>query len=177
MANIVYIAESIDNYIADKNNSIEFLEIIDNPNNIDIGFNNFLEGIDAIVMGRRTYETVLSFSIDWPYTKPVFVLSSKLKNVFENHGENVFILNKSPKDIVKYLNNKGYYNIYIDGGFTIQKFLKANLIDEMILTTIPIILGSGVPLFGNIDNSIEFELVKSEVLLNQVVSSTYKKRK
>jgi len=63
MANIVYIAESIDNYIADKNNSIEFLEIIDNPNNIDIGFNNFLEGIDAIVMGRRTYETVLSFSI------------------------------------------------------------------------------------------------------------------
>ncbi|MGD1822189.1 MAG: dihydrofolate reductase family protein [Pleomorphochaeta sp.] len=177
MSNIVYIGVSIDGFIADRDNKIDFLEIVDNPNNDDLGFNDFIERIDAIVMGRNTFETVLSFNIDWPYQKPVFVCSTKLKESPPSLINKVFIINKNPKDIVSYLNNKGFNNLYIDGGNNIQNFLSEDLIDEMVISRIPVLLGSGVPLFNYLPKHLEFKVEKVDLLLNQIVSTTYIRKK
>ena len=85
MSNIVYIATSLDRYISDKNDGLEWLEIIPNPNKLDFGWDDFMNRIDAMVMGRKTFEKVCSFDCDWSYTKPVFVLSSSLKSLSEEY--------------------------------------------------------------------------------------------
>jgi len=77
--NSVFIATSLDGYIADRNGKIDWLNTIPNPDNNDMGYTEFTKGIDALLMGRKTFETVLGFDGDWPYNKPVFVLSNKLK--------------------------------------------------------------------------------------------------
>ncbi|HID8295060.1 TPA: dihydrofolate reductase family protein [Proteus mirabilis] len=81
MANIVFIATSLDGYIADRQGKLDWLYSIPNPDNIDTGFITLMEKIDALVMGRNTLDTILSFNCDWPYTKPVFVLSNSMTTV------------------------------------------------------------------------------------------------
>jgi dihydrofolate reductase len=173
MSNIVYIAQSADGYIADKDGNIEWLGSVPNPEESDFGWADFLSKIDAIVMGRTTYEKVLNFDCGWPYPLPVFILSSRENSIpLELKGKIEFI-SGTPKDITKMLNEKGFENLYIDGGFTIQSFLKEGLIDEMIITTIPILLGGGVPLFRDFKYQIQLKLKKSEVLINQLVKNHY----
>jgi dihydrofolate reductase len=174
MPNIVYIATSLDGYIAKKDGSIEWLMEIPNPNGSDLGFGEFIKSIDAIVMGRNTFELVLTFG-SWPYTKPVFVLSSSLKSIPKELAGKAELLNNDPLALVKELNERNYYNLYIDGGKTIQEFLKHNLIDEMIITQIPILLGGGIPLFGDLVKEQKFKLIKSEVLINALVKNHYVK--
>ena len=176
MKNSVYIATSLDGYIADKNGGIDWLNEIPNPDNNDFGFTDFMENIDAIVMGRNTFQQVLTFGV-WPYTKPVWVLSSSLNKIPDELSNKVKILNCNPPDLVKRLNEEGLHNLYIDGGLLIQSFLTEDLIDELIITTIPILLGGGIPLFGELNNSLKFGHVKTEVLLNSLVKSTYTRQK
>ena len=128
-------------------------------------------------MGRTTFETVCSFDIDWPYTKPVFVLSTSLKSLDKKIENKVEIVNGSLSTVLETINKKGYNKLYIDGGQVIQSFLKEDLIDEMTVTTIPILLGGGHSLFGDLDQHMSFDLVKSEVFLDAVVQSTYKRKK
>ena len=173
--NLIYIAQSLDGYIADKNGGIDWLSDIPNPENNDFGFADFIENIDAIVMGRNTFQKVLTFG-DWPYTKPVYVISSSLKKIPDELSDNVTILNSNPSELVKRLNQEGHKNLYIDGGLLIQSFLSEDLIDELIITTIPILLGGGIPLFGDLNNSMKFSHVKTEVLLNSLVKSYYKRQ-
>lgn len=171
--NIVYIATSLDGYISDKNGGIDWLNSIPNPDNIDMGFSDFMNSIDALVMGRNTFEMVCSFDIEWPYSKPVFILSNSLKSIpekFQNHAE---LVKGELKEIVKSLNKRGFNKLYIDGGKTVQSFLKEDLIDEMIITTIPVLLGGGSPLFGELDSPMQFGHVKTEVFLNAIVQNTY----
>ena len=148
MKNSVYIATSLDGYIADNNSSVDWLCEIPNPDNNDFGFNDFIKSIDAIFMGRNTFQQVLSFYA-WPYPKPVYVLSSTINKLPDELSEKVMILNIGPTEVVERLNNEGLKNLYIDGGQVIQNFLSADLIDELIITTIPILLGGGIPLFGS----------------------------
>jgi len=175
--NIVFIAKSIDGYIADKNGSIEWLHAIPNPDNNDMGYNQLIDEIDAIVMGRTTYETVLSFDIPWPYSKPVFVLSNTLKEVPKELSDKVFLLQGDLKEILSNINKQGYLKLYIDGGQTIQQFFREDLIDELRITTIPILLGGGFSLFGDLPNPIELEHIKSTVYLNQIVQDCYRRRR
>ncbi len=174
MPNIVFIAKSLDGYIADKDGSLEWLQNVPNPEGLDLGYRNFMNGIDAIVMGRTTYETVLGFDIDWPYSKPVFVLSRTINSVPDELTDKVEIVNGSLMKIIGSLNKRNYNNIYIDGGNTIQNFLKEGLINELIISTIPIILGGGSPLFGELSSYIELEHINTEVFLNEIVQSHYK---
>lgn len=174
MANYIYIATSIDGFIADKDGGLDWLMNIPNPDKSDFGFTEFLNKIDGIVMGRNTFEKVLSFE-EWPYTKKVFVLSSKLKEIPENLSEKVEIISGDITKILFNLKKKGFINLYIDGGKTIQSFLKKDLIDEMIITRVPILLGSGIPLFAHLDNPINFREVKTEILNEILVKSYYKK--
>jgi len=172
--NIVYIAQSLDGYISDRNGKLDWLNSIPNPENIDMGYNELTENIDAIIMGRKTFETVCSFNINWPYQKPVFVLSRTLKKIPSQYSGKAEIINSSIPDLLADLNQKGYNRLYIDGGKTIQSFLKEGLINELIITTMPILLGGGSKLFSDLPNEIKLEHLRTEVFLNQVVQSHYK---
>lgn len=176
MSNIVYIAASLDGYIARKDGSIDWLTEIPNPTNSDYGFNDFMERIDAIIMGRNTFETVLTFD-EWPYDKPVYVLSSKLKTLPNDLYDKAYLHNCTPKEIMQLLNSEGLNNFYIDGGKTIQGFLKEDLIDELIITRVPIILGDGIPLFGEVIKEQRYAHQKTEVLNDMLVKSSYKRIK
>jgi len=172
MAKIIYIATSLDGFIARKDGNIDWLTDLPNPDNSDYGFSSFIDGIDGIIMGRNTFETVVSFN-QWPYTKPVFVLSNKLKTVPEAYREKATIVMGDIGDIVESLRMEGIERIYVDGGKTIQSFLKRNLIDELIITRVPILLGSGIPLFAEMDFETKLKLVDSEILSGNLVKSTY----
>ena len=176
MANIVYIATSLDGFIARKDGSIDWLMDIPNPGNSDLGFSAFMERIDGILMGRNTFETVVSFG-QWPYTKPVYVLSSVLKDVPADLRDKAELVQGDLPGIIASLKSKGIKHLYIDGGRTIQSFLKLDLIDELIITRIPIILGSGIPLFVDMDREIKLELAHNEVLNKDLVKSTYSRLK
>ncbi len=175
--NSVFIATSLDGYIADKNDGIDWLNSVPNPDNDDMGYLEFSNRIDALVMGRKTFETVLGFDVDWPYDKPVFVLSNKLKEIPESHKDKAYLVRGTLTQILEQIHQKGHKRLYIDGGTTIRNFLKADLIDEMVLTTIPILLGGGSPLFSKLPNELKFELVETKVFLNQIVQNHYKRKR
>ena len=175
--NSVFIATSLDGYIADKNGGIEWLYAIPNPDHDDMGYVEFIKGIDAMVMGRSTFETVIGFDVDWPYNIPVFVLSNTLKEIPESHKEQAFLIRGTLTEILGQIHQQGFYHLYIDGGATIQRFLKEDLIDEIVLSTIPVLLGGGSSLFGELPRKLEFELIKSKTYLNQITQGHYKRKK
>ena len=175
--NMVFIATSLDGYIADKNGNIDWLHSIDNPDNLDMGYGSFTSNIDAIVMGRTTYETVLSFGIDWPYSVPVFVLSTTLNEIPEKLKGKVEIVKGSLSEVLETIHARGYYILYIDGGRTIQSFLKEDLIHSLTLTTIPILLGGGFSLFGELKKTLNFECSESKYYSNKIVQNTFIRKK
>lgn len=175
--NKIYIATSIDGFIADKNGELDWLHAIPNPNNDDMGFADFMNTIDALVMGRTTFETVLGFDVPWPYAKPVFVLSTRTNVIPDSHKDKAFLIKGQLKDVVAEINNKGYHHLYIDGGTTISNFLKEDLIDEMIISTIPVVLGGGAPLFSELPNPLNFELIDTKVQLGQISQRHFKRKR
>lgn len=175
MANIVYIATSLDGYIARKDGNLDWLMDIPNPEGSDFGFSDFMDRIDGIIMGRTTFETVIGFD-PWSYSKPVFVLSNTLKTVPAGFEDKAEIVRGDLKDIIRDLHERNLTDLYIDGGKTIQSFLKEDLIDELIITKIPIILGSGIPLFSPMDRELKLKHVETEILNNMLVKSRYIKQ-
>ena len=172
MANYVYIATSLDGFIATSDGGLDWLMEIPNPDKSDYGFVDFIKGIDALVMGRNTFEKVLSFD-EWPYNKPVFVLSNSLMEMPKHVVGKAEIVKGDIKNVINHLNKRGYKNLYIDGGKVIQSFLKEDLIDEMIITKVPVLLGKGIPLFGEIDHSLKFRHTRTEVFNKTLVKSYY----
>ncbi len=177
MSNIVYIATSLDGYIADTNDGLDWLQALPNPEGSDFGYASFTAGIDALLMGRTTYEMVLGFDIPWPYEKPVFVLSATLKEVPEELKGRVEIVNGPVEDVLAFIHSKGFKKLYIDGGRTIQSLMEKDLIDELILTRIPVVLGGGVPLFGELTQPQWFEHVETTVHIKQLVQSHYRRKR
>lgn len=171
--NRVFIATSLDGNIADKNGDIDWLHSIPNPDKNDMGYRAFFSTIDALVMGRTTFETVCAFDMDWPYKKPVFVLSNSLKNVPKEYEGKAEIVNGRLNEILEKIHSKGYHSLYIDGGKTIQSFLKEDLIDEMTITTIPYLLGGGIPLFSELPKRLDFECISSNIYLDKVVQNHF----
>ncbi|MGA1545305.1 MAG: dihydrofolate reductase family protein [Saprospiraceae bacterium] len=173
MKNHVFIATSMDGYIADRDGRLDWLDQIPNPNHDDMGYFEFYNRMDALVMGRFTFETVLGFDVDWPYDKPVFVLSNQLSQIPDSHREKAFLVKGTLSECLSRIQQKGYVHLYIDGGQTITNFLEEDLIDEVIITTIPIVLGAGIPLFGKLSRASKWKLVQSRVFLNQMVQNHY----
>ena len=171
--NKVFIATSLDGYIADKNGEIDWLNSIPNPNNYDLGYSEFTSQIDALVMGRKTFETVCGFNIEWPYKKTVFVLSNSLTKIPEELKGKVELVKGDLKKVIEEIHEKGFKNLYIDGGKTIQSFLNEDLIDEMIITLIPYLLGGGVPLFAELPKRLDFECVDTKIFLGMVVQNRF----
>lgn len=175
--NIVFIATSIDGYIADKQGKVDWLHKISMPDNNDMGFQSLMDEVDAIVMGRTTYETVRSFGIDWPYSKHVYVLSTSITSVPDELGGRVSIMSGEVGAIVTKIHEQGHCKLYIDGGRTIQDFLKADLIDELRITTIPVLLGGGFSLFGDLVSPIWFEHTSTEVFNSTIVQNRFSRRR
>lgn len=175
--NKVFIATSLDGYIADKNGGIDWLHSIPNPDNIDMGYGAFIAQVDALVMGRTTFETVCGFDMDWPYEKPVFVMSNSLAHIPREYEGKAELVKGSLKDILEQIHNKGYYSLYIDGGKTIRSFLEEDLIDEMTITIIPCLLGGGIPLFSELPKRLDFEYVDSEIFLGKLVQNRFSRKR
>jgi dihydrofolate reductase len=173
--NYVYIAASVDGYIASKNGGVDWLQELPNPDHDDYGYSAFMENIDALVMGRNTFEKVLTFG-DWSYKKKVFVLSSTLSEVPDELRGKVEMVSGSLVNVLQYIHSLGFESLYIDGGKVIQSFLAEDLIDELIITRIPIILGEGIPLFGRLIQPIRFVHMDTTVYDNALVKSHYARK-
>ena len=173
--NKVFIATSLDGYIADKNGGIDWLDTFPEINEIDTGYTAFTDDIDALVMGRSTFEKVLSFGIEWPYHKPVFVLSNALSQIPEELTGKVHLVKGSLQTILAQIHEAGYFQLYIDGGAVIQNFLKEDLIDEMTITIIPVLLGEGISLFGELSKPLNFECKKTTLFFDKVVQNHFQR--
>jgi dihydrofolate reductase len=169
----VFIATSIDGYIAKKNGDIDWLVKFNPPTatdeDKDCGYSKFFSGVDVLVMGRNTYEIVSGFDI-WPYQgKRVVVLSSTLKSVCEQAE----LFTGNIEHLVEKLHADGIKHIYVDGGITVSQFLNAGLVDQLIISLIPVVLGSGIPLFSKINNDKWCRLVSSKPYSNGLVQLQY----
>lgn len=153
----VFIATSIDGYISRKDGSIDWLNEANAavPPGEDCGYKVFFESVDALVMGRHTFELVRTFE-PWPYgDKRIVVLSSSSIEVRDEQKNSVSVSSESPKALVSRLDAEGVKHIYVDGGVTIQRFLAAGLIDDLTITLIPVLLGEGRPLFGPLPQDLK----------------------
>jgi dihydrofolate reductase len=173
MKNSVFIATSLDGLIAGKNDNLDWLSTFPEIDQVDTGYHEFIAKVDALLMGRNTFELVCGFESDWPYQKPVFVLSNSLSEIPENYRGKAFLVKGTLTEVLSQIHAQGLTNLYIDGGKTIQSFLKEDLIDEMIITTIPVLLGEGIPLFSNLPNQLVFECVKTTLFFDKVVQSHF----
>jgi dihydrofolate reductase len=177
MKTSVFIAISFDGFIARSNGDLDWLPNAESgessPENEDYGYNDFFNSVDVMVMGRKTFEKVLSFG-SWPYqNKKVIILSKSLHSLPNDLPETVELKSSSPKELISDLDKAGYNHIYVDGGMTIQQFLKDGMIDELIITRIPVLIGEGIPLFGYLKNDIKLKHVDTTSFKNGLVQSTY----
>ncbi|MCV0402678.1 MAG: dihydrofolate reductase family protein [Chloroflexi bacterium] len=172
----VYIATSLDGFIARENGDIDWLDAGDasakDPSE-DYGYAAFFRTVDVLVMGRGTYEKVLTFG-GWPYgSTPAIVLSSRPLAIPEHLAPSVEASTASPADLVEQLTARGFRHAYVDGGQTIQRFLAAGLIERLIVTRIPILLGAGKPLFGELPSDIRLRHVRTDAFPSGLVQSEY----
>ena len=171
----VYIGTSLDGFIARKDGNIDWLVQFANDEAI-LAYQEFINRIDAIIIGRGTFEKVLSFPT-WPYEREVFVLSTSIKQLPDIKREKVTVLSMKPGELLKHLSDNGFSSIYVDGGKVIQGFLKEDLVDELIISKVPVIIGSGIPLFSYLDNELQFEHVRTKVQSNGLVRSYYERKR
>jgi dihydrofolate reductase len=166
----VFIGTSLDGFIARPDGTFDFLpEGGGEPH----GYNEFIASVDAIVMGRKTFETVLAMT-PWPYgDKRVVVLSSKPLDFSAVVGGRVEQMSGSPAEIVSKLAATGAQHAYIDGGITIQRFLRAGLIQRLIITRVPVLIGDGIPLFGSLPHDIRLRHISTKHYPSGLVSSEY----
>lgn len=170
----VYIATSVDGFIARANGELDWLPSgIDADSGEDYGYQAFMDSVDAIAMGRNTYETVLRLG-PWPYgEKPVVVLSSRPVDIPAAIAGTVFSMSGTPTEVAQQLAQRGFQHLYVDGGKTIQAFLNAGLIQNLTLTRVPVLLGSGIPLFGLLVQDVKLRHLETRSFDNGFVQSRY----
>ena len=165
----VFIATSLDGFIARPDGGLDWLPVDCEPH----GYDEFMATVDAIVIGRKTFETVLAFDA-WPYgTRQVIVLSASMTDFKAPAGAACELMAGPPEEIVARFAERGMDHLYIDGGVTIQRFLRAGLIQRMVITRIPVLLGGGIPLFGPLAKDIRFEHVVTRWYPSGMVQSEY----
>lgn len=170
----VFIAISLDGFIARPDGDLAWLLQRDNGTE-DHGYSTFIADKDMIVMGRGTYEKVLAFDA-WPYDRPVLVLSKQLADqpVPEALQGRVRFSGLAPQQAMAELAGQGVNRVYVDGGQLIQSFLREGLVADLVITTVPVLLGSGRPLFGALSQDIDLKLISSQKFPSGLVQSTYR---
>jgi dihydrofolate reductase len=170
MAVSVFIGISVDGFIARRNGDLDWLpEGGGEPH----GYNEFIASVDALVIGRNTFEKVLTFGV-WPYgDKRVVVLSSRPVDLSAAVGGVVEQMTGTPAQIVSHLAASGAHHLYVDGGITIQGFLRAGLIQRLIITRVPVLIGDGIPLFGSLPRDIRLSHIATRHYPSGLVQSEY----
>ena len=166
----VFIGTSVDGFIARPNDDLDFLPAGGGEPH---GYDEFMASVDALVIGRKTYEKVLTFGA-WPYgDKRVVVLSSRPVDLSAAGGGFVEQMAGPPAEIVSRLAASGAHHLYIDGGITIQRFLQAGLIERLIITRVPVLIGDGIPLFGTLPHDIQLRHIATRQYASGLVQSEY----
>jgi dihydrofolate reductase len=160
----VFVGASVDGFIARVNGELDFLPAGGGEPH---GYEEFMASVDALVIGRNTFETVLGFA-EWPYgDKPVdLALVLARGGVVEQMGGR-------PAEIVAKLAASGAHHLYVDGGITIQRFLRAGLVQRLIITRVPVLIGEGIPLFGNLPHDVRLRHVATQHYASGLVKSEY----
>ena len=166
----VFVGTSVDGFIARPNGAFDFLPAGGGEPH---GYKEFIASIDTIVIGRNTFEIVLAFD-PWPYGKKrVVVLSSRPIDLAAVKGGKVEHLSGTPAEIVAKLAATGAKHLYIDGGITVQRFLRAGLIQRLIITRVPVLIGEGIPLFGSLPHDVKLQHVATRQYPSGLVQSEY----
>ena len=168
----VFVGTSVDGFIARPNGALDFLPP---GGGEEHGYEAFMASVDALVIGRGTFETVLGFET-WPYgDKRVVVLSSRSLDFSKvrARGATVEQENGPPREIAARLDVLGVRHAYVDGGITIQRFLRAGLIQRLIITRVPVLIGKGIPLFGVLDADVRLRHVATRAYATGLVQSEY----
>ena len=167
----VFIATSVDGFVAGPNDELDWLASVERPNE-DYGYKAFIDTVDVLVMGRRTYEVVLGFP-EWRYEGTrVLVLSKSLKQSDMRHGAELFA--GSPSELVAELRAEGLKRAYIDGAAVIRSFLAARLVDDLTISVIPVILGRGIRLFGDDLPRLDLVVQESRAFPSGLVQTLYR---
>lgn len=176
MQNAVFIATSLDGFIARRDGSIDWLMRPEYAiEGEDYGYADFMADISCLVMGRRTFEQVLSFP-EWPYDgKRLIVMSRSMSAVPQGYEQRAELFSGTPGALVAKLNSEGETRAYVDGGQLIQAFLRDDLIDDLTLTRLPILLGQGLPLFGELAHEQRFKHVETRYFDSGLVQSRYRR--
>ena len=172
MKTSVFVGVSVDGFIARADGALDFLDAGgDEPH----GYEEFIATVDTIVMGRKTFETVLGFG-SWPFgEKPVVVLSSQSLDLSTaaRCGGRVEQMAGPPAHVVAALSDRGAQHLYLDGGITIQGFLRAGLVTRLIVTRVPVLIGSGIPLFGTLLADVPLRHVATKTFCGGLVQTEY----
>ena len=168
----LFIATSVDGFIAREDDGLDWLEVAGSEE--DHGFAAFMARMDGLVIGARTYRMVLGFGGDWPYAKPVVVMSRSGVEVPEALEGRVRVMAGTPREVMATLDAEGWERAYVDGGQLIQAFLRDGLIKEMVITQVPVLLGSGVRLFGETGGDVALEAVRAERFPSGLVQTRWR---
>jgi dihydrofolate reductase len=173
----VFCGMSLDGFIARADGNLDFLDAPgnDGASNSDDSYDRFIADIDTLVWGRKTFEKIMSFDKWYHGEKRVIILSSQpidLKPA-RDRGGNVGQMSGSPLEIVTKLGQSGSRHIYVDGGVTVQAFLKAGLVSRMIISQLPVLIGQGLPLFGPLEKDIRLKLTSSKAFPGGMVQMEY----
>ncbi|MGD0214035.1 MAG: dihydrofolate reductase family protein [Terriglobales bacterium] len=167
----VFIGTSLDGYIARPNGEFDFLPAGGGEPH---GYDEFIASVDTLVIGRKTFETVLAFP-DWPYgNKRVVILSSRPLDLSAVQNGVVEQMAGPPAEIVAKLAASGAHHLYVDGGITIQEFLRAGLVQRLIITRVPVLIGEGIPLFGALPRDVQLQHVATQQYPSGLVKSEYR---
>jgi dihydrofolate reductase len=166
----VFIGASVDGFIARPNGDLDFLPAGGGEPH---GYTEFIATVDALVIGRKTFETVLDFP-EWPYgDKRVVVLSTRSLDFTSVRGGVVEQMSGPPAAIVSKLSARGIRHIYVDGGLTIQNFLRAGLIQRLTITRVPVLIGQGIPLFATLPNDVRLRHIATQDYPSGLVKTEY----
>lgn len=162
----VFCGLSLDGFIARPGGEVDFLDPGDYRDG-DMGFGAFLSSVDCLVMGRNTYDFVASAAEQWPYGEtPVTVLTHRPLEPPGAIAEHIAVSDQRPEIVMSELEESGRSHAYVDGGMTVQSFLAEGLIDELILTVVPVLVGEGIPLFASSGTDTPLDLVRTELFSN-----------
>lgn len=166
----VFVGTSVDGFLARPNGGLDWLPADGGEPH---GYDEFIASVDAIVIGRKTFETVLAFEA-WPYgAKRVVVLSSRPLDLSAVRGGIVEQMAGPPAEIVAKLAASGAHHLYVDGGITIQGFLRAGLVQRLIITRVPVLIGEGIPLFGALPQDLRLSHIATRHYPSGLVQSEY----
>jgi dihydrofolate reductase len=166
----VFVGTSLDGFIARSNDDLDWLPAGGGEPH---GYDELIASVDALVIGRKTFEKALTFD-PWPYAdKRVVVLSSRPVDLSAAKGGVVEQMAGAPAEIVSQLAASGAQHLYVDGGITIQRFLQAGLIQRLVITRVPVLIGEGIPLFGALPHDVRLRHVATRHYSSGLVQSEY----